>query len=429
MRTSLSPRLTAVSIALAIAMASGRPAHAQTPAGAPPRDSAANAAAYLEDALQFVQHNAVDRNTVDWPRVLGEARARARGATSEAATYPAIRQALAALGDGHSRFLAPDEAGALLRQGAARGFGFRAVYPEGTVVQVYPGGPADRAGLHVGDTVKAVNGKSVAADVRGALVDLPGDSIRISVARGDGGRAEELALSAAPVRLNLPPAARRLRGSIGYVLLPEHLGPGEIQGAGTYADLGQDAIRAADSPPACGWIVDLRRNGGGNLWPMLAAVGPVLGEGTAGAFVGGERREAWSYRDGGAVSGGRTLSAAARPYRLSRDSLPVAVFTSRVTASSGEALAVSFRGRPNVRSFGEPTQGIPTANTVHRMPDGAVLVLTTAVDADRAGHEYRGRLVPDVPVAIDWRHLGDEGDPAIRAAVAWLRQQGSCRGR
>ena len=48
-----------------------------------------------------------------------------------------------------------------------------------------------------------------------------------------------------------------------------------------------------------GWIVDLRGNGGGNMWAMLAGVGPILGEGEPGASlqedgtqgsVGDERR-------------------------------------------------------------------------------------------------------------------------------------------
>lgn len=39
---------------------------------------------------------------------------------------------------------------------------------------------------------------------------------------------------------------------------------------------------------ACGWIVDLRGNGGGNLFPMLVAIAPLLGPGPT---VGYRRRD------------------------------------------------------------------------------------------------------------------------------------------
>src|SRR4051794_21904980 len=52
-----------------------------------------------------------------------------------------------------------------------------------------------------------------------------------------------------------------------------------------FADGIQDQIRGADRPGLAGWIVDVRGNGGGNMWPMVAGVGPVLGEGIAGYFI------------------------------------------------------------------------------------------------------------------------------------------------
>src|SRR4051812_19494572 len=48
--------------------------------------------------------------------------------------------------------------------------------------------------------------------------------------------------------------------------------------ATAFATRVQELIRAVDQPPAWGWIVDLRQNGGGLMWPMLARIGPLLGE-------------------------------------------------------------------------------------------------------------------------------------------------------
>src|SRR6266852_3501529 len=41
----------------------------------------------------------------------------------------------------------------------------------------------------------------------------------------------------------------------------------------------QRIVADLDRQHPAGWVVDLRGNVGGNMWPMLAGIGPVLGEG------------------------------------------------------------------------------------------------------------------------------------------------------
>jgi hypothetical protein len=48
----------------------------------------------------------------------------------------------------------------------------------------------------------------------------------------------------------------------------------------------------------CGWIIDLRGNVGGNMWPMLAGAGPLLGGIDVGFFDSGTSKETWFYRCG-----------------------------------------------------------------------------------------------------------------------------------
>jgi hypothetical protein len=59
------------------------------------------------------------------------------------------------------------------------------------------------------------------------------------------------------------------------------------------------------------------------------------------------------------------------------------------------AVAVAFRGRPNTRSFGKPTQGKSTANQGVPLKDGATLVVTVATFQDRRGNVYGGPIIPD----------------------------------
>jgi len=205
-----------------------------------------------------------------------------------------------------------------------------------------------------------------------------------------------------------------------------------------FADSIAGFVRELDSAGACGWIVDLRGNGGGNMWPMLAGLGPILGEGKVGEFHGpGGPTGRWYYRDGAAgivEADGDTVEVArvsGPAYRLARLA-PVAVLFDRGTGSSGEAVAIAFIGRPEARSFGTPSYGFTTSNDGFRLPDSANMVITVGVDADRAGRSYASRLTPDQLVLVA---EGDSvpgtppEDPQVVAALAWLVTQRNCQGR
>ena len=197
---------------------------------------------------------------------------------------------------------------------------------------------------------------------------------------------------------------------IGYVRIAAYSGanpPG-------FAASIQSDIRARDSASLAGWIVDLRGNGGGNMWPMIAGVGPVLGSGTVGFFVlPTGALQPWDYGSGVAYLSGNAVVAAGTPYELLKRNPRVAVLTDKRVASSGEAVAVAFRGRPNTRTLGTDTCGVPTANAGFDLSDGARLFLTTALDADRAQNVYNAPLPPDEVIT----------DPAalVQRAIAWLR--------
>jgi carboxyl-terminal processing protease len=97
---------------------------------------------------------------------------------------------------------------------------------------------------------------------------------------------------------NPPPRGKLLLDKLGFIAVE---GFGGFDGE-TYATQIQDLIRELDGQDPCGWIVDLRENTGGNMWPMLAGLGPILGDGKAGTFVDADGQKVdWSYRDGRAL--------------------------------------------------------------------------------------------------------------------------------
>ncbi|NAS31883.1 peptidase S41 [Flavobacteriaceae bacterium R38] len=182
--------------------------------------------------------------------------------------------------------------------------------------------------------------------------------------------------------------------NIGYIKVTAFSG-NRLQ-ADQYATNLQNAIKNQDTPDLIGWIVDLRNNSGGNMWPMIAGTGPILGEGTAGAFVfPGRNDQNWGYFDGAGVNGGNELAKVSGPYTLINPNSKVAVLTNRRTASSGEAVTVAFRGKFNTRSFGEATCGVSTSNRLFDLGENTFLNLTTLYFADRNGNVYDNGIVPD----------------------------------
>ena len=88
---------------------------------------------------------------------------------------------------------------------------------------------------------------------------------------------------------------------IGYIRIPWVVGSQEKLDA--YITRIQAQIKQRDKPALKGWLVDLRGNMGGNMWPMLVGAGPVLGEDTLGYFFDSNNtKTAWRYEKGKALA-------------------------------------------------------------------------------------------------------------------------------
>jgi hypothetical protein len=205
------------------------------------------------------------------------------------------------------------------------------------------------------------------------------------------------------------PAPTALPATIGYfkVGMCDCFGSAVDQ----YAESVQRAIRDADRPGLVGWIVDLRGNIGGNMWAMIAGVGPVLGEGIIGWVQYNDREYEREYRDGAALSLSEPFARVKSAYRLINEQPKVAVLTDGGVSSSGEAVTVFFRGRPATRSFGTSTCGHHHLQHSFHFTDGT-LFLVTNQHADRQKRRYAGSITPD--------ELVTDANETVTRAVAWL---------
>ena len=230
-------------------------------------------------------------------------------------------------------------------------------------------------------------------------------------------------------RNELPVYARRLPGRIGYIRVPGI----------TFGD--QDSVNARIIRQAMevvqkggqlrGWIVDLRLNGGGTMFPMLAGLGALLGDSLEiGSFIHPDAgyKDAWTLRQGEVFVGEYQVTDYGLWQKLGvprpLTDVPVAVMISAATASSGEVTAIAFRNRPRTRFFGEDTAGYTTAVSWLPMSEKVVLQLTESYYADRLENVF-----PGTPVSPDEHFKGGENfqqlakDQMINRAVEWLKGQ------
>lgn len=182
---------------------------------------------------------------------------------------------------------------------------------------------------------------------------------------------------------------------VAIIVMPHFQGSGEE--AKAYCKQVLDAL----PDTLTGAVLDLRGNTGGNMYPMIVAVHRLLPD-----------DELLSFRTR------KYTRPIKRSYCLRNEGItaqaplqcPVALLTDSLTASSGEALLLCFRGLDYARVFGTPTAGYASSNRPFTLSDGAQLVLTTGSDVARTGEVFcDDPIQPDVLT-----------DNPMAAALEWL---------
>lgn len=196
-----------------------------------------------------------------------------------------------------------------------------------------------------------------------------------------------------------------LNGDIAIIKLPDFLGTAEA--GRKYAKVAEDFIHE-NRDKINGVVLDLRGNTGGDMGPMATAVSSLLPDGELMYYHYRSYDIPVTLKNGvvsNAGTGGKSL------YPDEKLKVPVAILTDDMTASSGEALTLCFRGLENTRTFGAPTAGYTSVNMLYNMYDGAQLYLTVAFDKARTGEIFKETSIePDVAT-----------DSPLEAALEWLR--------
>lgn len=338
---------------------------AQSPGPASPE-----ATQYVNAALDLMQKHSINTHKIDWASLRSETLLRAAGAESSYDTYDAIRFALNSLNDRHSFLQLSDELAKQDKDSHTRRK-VAPMRPPGS--EKWPPSPfIDR---------RAPEGQLV-----------PIGAVRVA-----------------------------------YIVVPL-LESGPDAAMEAYANALQGKVETLAKQKPKGWIIDLRGNLGGNMWPMLDGIGPLIDVSNVGGFVDAERKKThWFIHTSGVglkkPDGSEQLICQVPERKVGLSKPPViAVLIDRGTASSGEAVAVALQGQARVRFFGRATHGQTTANEGFPLSDGANLVITTGIEFDRTGKEYLSGITPDVVLAEQAElPKTPDSDPMIQAAADWIK--------
>lgn len=181
------------------------------------------------------------------------------------------------------------------------------------------------------------------------------------------------------------PSVTMIEDSICMIHLPAFAGDDEncLRYARTVLDSIPDTVK--------GVCIDIRGNHGGNMYPMIAAVHRFLPDDIFLKFKMRRRFQSVMPIDKEFVA--KIVGIDIEP----RINCPVAILTDDATASSGEAVLLSFRGLDNVRVFGSPTAGYASANESIIFYNGSILALTVSCDIARTGEVFsEDPIVPDI---------------------------------
>jgi C-terminal processing protease CtpA/Prc len=221
----------------------------------------------------------------------------------------------------------------------------------------------------------------------------------------------------------IPKIVASARDGVAMIAIPS-FASGDDQSSLLFSDTLQLSIESlADGRPKA-WIIDLRENEGGNMWPMIAGLNCFLNDGPLGFFRLASGQDVKWKLEKNKVSlvvpvesnmahppetlltreaSQNILSKSAPPVQGSTSSVckfpqksgvSIAVLVSRKTASSAEALVIAFLSGSNAVIVGENTAGLATGNSTFPLSDGSLLAVTTSTMLSMDGRTFTNGIDP-----------------------------------
>ncbi len=322
-------------------------------------------------------------------------------------TYAAIRGVLKALGDPFTSFLDPKTAEIFSADisGSFEGIGARVEQAENggvRLIQVFPGSPAEKAGLQDGDIIIAVDGQDITGLTlleQVALIRGPaGSKVTLTIVRE--GVRDPFDVVVTRGRIEIPIIEyRMLEGNLAYIKFSEFnaLGTRKVR----------EALRELMKEEPKGLIFDIRGNPGGFLHIAIGVTSQFLPEGEVilvERWKDGREKVYRSEGDGIAVD------------------IPMVVLVDRGSASASEILAGALQDHGRAVIIGERTFGKGSVQQSFELSDGSELRVTIARWLTPNGREIHQKgIEPDIPVEVTDEDKAAGRDPVLERAIEYFQ--------
>jgi carboxyl-terminal processing protease len=310
-----------------------------------------------------------------------------------------VDEIISALGDPYTTYLAPADYELVRQETAWRfsGIGISMLpTTRGFVVVSMRSGPAQRAGVRVGDTIVRIGDVQAAklsmAQALARILGPRGTTVHLALTRLGHWRLD---LRVRRAIVQAPVVQARLLSYAGKRWGVVHLSAFRV---GAAVVLGRE-LRALDRLGVQGFVLDLRQNPGGLLDQAVAVSSLFLDRGIVVSLTGAHQPREVFRAIGEAVT-----------------HKPLVVLVDRYSASSSEIVAAALRDNHRAVLVGERTFGKALVQSIEPLQDGAALELTIARYTTPAGTNISG-----VGVKPQIRAVDDPRTPQDEALAAALR--------
>lgn len=326
--------------------------------------------------------------------------------------HGAIRGMLATLDD-HSSFMDPEQFAAIRSeaQGEFGGIGVELVRQKDrlVVVERYPGSPAERQGIQLGDVVISVGGQptegSSLAEVVRRIKGPPGTTVALMLERAADHRVEELIV--VRERIRMITVDGRWESGFAYLRIKSFT-------ERTSHDLARALEALKAERPVPGLILDLRDNPGGLLDEAVRVADLWL---QSGVIVSTEGRN-------------RPADVELAHPKDTEPEYPLVVLVNGGTASASEIVAGALQDHHRAVILGTQTFGKGSVQTVIELEDHSALKLTVARYFTPQHRSIQGTgITPDEVVPPIADPQGPSGadkqlDAAVILLTRWSKGQG-----
>ncbi len=246
------------------------------------------------------------------------------------------------------------------------------------VISVFANSPAKEEGIKAGDIITEVDGLNIAGLPYIEAIPLingeEGVMLNLKIRRYE----KEIIISLIPRKIPYPTVLGKiLEGNIGYIRISSF--------SSETGDEFGEKLKELNERHAESYIIDLRNNHGGYLYPVLDIAGYFIGNNTS--FILEDNVD------------GRFSLKAYNHGDIIRS--PVIFLSNEITASAAEFLLVAMRDYNRGFIVGENTYGKGVAQGMFKLKDGSVLKTSTLKFYSPTGKEINSTgITPDLKVNL-----------------------------